>query len=144
MESRNATGSQAARQRPLQLKLHLSANTPRNAFTAYGEGYVAVNGVRYSSSLVVLPDRIVETWNVPSVEALAQDDIDALALLKPELVLLGTGESLRFPHPKLLAPLVRVGIGAEVMDSRAACRTYNILAEEGRNVAAALIIPAAT
>ena len=92
----------------------------------------------------MLPDRIVETWNVSTVEALSRDDIDALALLKPELVLLGTGESLRFPDPKLLAPLVSFGIGAEVMDSRAACRTYNILADEGRNVAAALIIPAAT
>lgn len=113
----------------------------RNAFTAYGQGYVAVNGVRYQSSLVVLPDRIVEDWNVQDFASLAQSDLGALASLKPELVLLGTGDLLRFPDSKLLASLAAAGIGAEIMDTRAACRTYNILAEEGRNVAAALIIP---
>jgi uncharacterized protein len=123
------------------LKLHLSQNSRRNAFTAYGQGYVAVNGVRYESSLVVLPDRIVEDWNVQDFESLAQSDLGALALLNPELVLLGTGDVLRFLDSKLLASLAGAGIGAEVMDTRAACRTYNILAEEGRNVAAALIIP---
>ena len=124
------------------MKLHLSQHSRRNAFTAYGDGYVAVNGVRYESSLVVLPDRIVQDWNVPTLEALTLDNIGALALLKPELVLFGTGDLLRFPDARLLARLAAAGIGAEIMDTRAACRTYNILAEEGRNVAAALIIPA--
>ena len=137
----HATGSRAARQRPPHLKLHLSQNSRRNAFTAYGEGYVAVNGVRYESSLVVLPDRIVEDWSVPTIESLTQGDMEALALLKPELVLLGTGDLLRFPDSRLLASLAAARIGAEFMDTRAACRTYNILAAEGRNVAAALIIP---
>ena len=125
------------------MKLHLSRNSTRNAFTGYGGGYVVVNGLRYASSLVVLPDRILEDWNVPALDSLTREDIAALASLKPELVLLGTGESLRFPDAKLLATLMAEGIGAEVMDTRAACRTYNILAEEGRNVAAALIIPRA-
>lgn len=96
--------------------------------------------MRYESSLVVLPDRIVEHWNVTSLESLTQDDIGALALLNPELVLLGTGDVLRFPDARLLASLSAARIGAEIMDTRAACRTYNILAEEGRHVAAALII----
>ena len=104
---------------------------------------MAVNGVRHESSLVVLPDRIMENWNVQSIETLAQGDIEEVALLKPELVLLGSGNALHFPNPKLLARLVAAGIGTEVMDTRAACRTYNILAEEGRNVAAALVIPKA-
>lgn len=124
------------------MKLHLSQNARRNAFTAYGQGYVAVNGVRYETSLIVMPDRIAEAWNVRSIELLVQDNIEPLAALKPELVLLGTGDVLRFPDPRLLVSLTQAGIGAEVMDTRAACRTYNILAEEGRNVAAALIIPA--
>jgi uncharacterized protein len=88
-----------------------------------------------------MPDRIVEDWRVQNFESLTPEDIGELALLKPELVLFGTGEHLRFPDPKLLARLAAIRIGAEVMDTRAACRTYNILAEEGRNVAAALIIP---
>ena len=87
-----------------------------------------------------MPDRIAEDWKVRSFKSLAQDNIEALAALNPELVLLGTGDVLRFPDPRLLVNLTRAGIGAEVMDTRAACRTYNILAEEGRNVAAALII----
>jgi uncharacterized protein len=132
---------EATQQRPLHLKLHLSPNSIRNTFTAYGPGYVAVNGVRYESSLVVMPDRIVADWNVPNLESLAPRDIEALALLKPELVLIGTGEELRFPPAGLLANLAGARIGTEVMDTRAACRTYNILAEEGRHVAAALIIP---
>lgn len=103
---------------------------------------MAVNGVRYETSLIVMPDRIAEAWNVRSIELLVQDNIEPLAALKPELVLLGTGDVLRFPDPRLLVSLTQAGIGAEVMDTRAACRTYNILAEEGRNVAAALIIPA--
>mgnify|MGYP001312201727 FL=1 len=123
------------------MKLHLSQNARRNAFTAYGQGYVAVNGVRYETSLIVMPDSITEDWNVQNLESLDQYKIETLAALKPELLLLGTGDVLRFPDPRLLANLTRAGIGAEVMDTRAACRTYNILAEEGRNVAAALIIP---
>ena len=88
-----------------------------------------------------MPDRIAEDWKVQNFEALVEDNTEALAALKPELVLLGTGDVLRFPDPRLLVNLTHAGIGAEVMDTRAACRTYNILAEEGRNVAAALIIP---
>jgi uncharacterized protein len=122
------------------LKLHRSQNSRRNAFTAYGQGYVAVNGVRYENSLIVMPDRIAEDWQVQNFESLVQDDIEVLAALRPELVLLGTGDVLRFPDPQLLLCLTHAGIGAEVMDTRAACRTYNILAEEGRDVAAALII----
>jgi uncharacterized protein len=122
------------------LKLHLSQHSQRNTFTAYGQGYVAVNGVRYEASLVVLPDRIADDWKVQNIESLGQDHINVLTALNPELVLLGTGDILRFPDPRLLANLTRAGIGTEVMDTRAACRTYNILAEEGRGVAAALII----
>jgi len=88
-----------------------------------------------------MPDRIVSDWNVRDLDSLAQQDIAALASLNPELVLLGTGERLRFPGQRLLAILATARIGAEVMDTQAACRTYNILAEEGRHVAAALIIP---
>jgi uncharacterized protein len=125
------------------MKLHLSRDSRRNTFTAYGQGYVAVNGRRYETSLVVMPDRIAEDWTVESLDLLAREDIKALVSLQPELVLLGTGDTLRFPDPRLLEDLMAARIGAEVMDTRSACRTYNILAEEGRNVAAALIITVA-
>ena len=98
--------------------------------------------MRYESSLVVLPDKVIDHWDVASVDTLTHDSIAQLAELKPELVLLGTGESLHFPNSKLLTVLLSAGIGTEIMDTYAACRTYNILAQEGRNVAAALVIPA--
>ena len=99
-----------------------------------------VNAVRYERSVVVLPDRPVEDWAVSSTDALRDGDLASLAGLGVEIVLLGTGESLRLLHPRLLQSLARCGVGVEVMDTRAACRTYNILVAEGRKVAAALIL----
>lgn len=121
------------------MKLHASARTHLNAFTGYGEGYVQVNGERREASLVVLPERVLD-WAPASFDALAQAHFALLAELKPEVVLLGTGRRLRFPHPRLTAPLARAGIGLEVMDVQAACRTYNILVAEERLVAAALVL----
>ena len=99
-----------------------------------------VNAVRYERSLLVLPDRPVETWDVAGVDALRENDLALLGGLGVEIVLLGTGEKLHFLHPRLLQPLARAGVGVEVMDTRAACRTYNVLLAEGRKVAAALIL----
>ena len=122
------------------MKLHLARNDNQNTFTGYGDGYVMVNAVRYERSLVVLPDRPVEAWAVGEVDALREKDLEFLARLGVEIVLLGTGESLRFLHPRLLQSLARARVGVEVMDTHAACRTYNILVAEGRKVAAALIL----
>lgn len=112
----------------------------RNAFTGYGEGYVEVNRRRHQASLVVSGESLITDWPVADVEGLAADHMAAILALKPEVVLLGTGAKLRFPSPALLAPLYKAGIGVEVMDTPAACRTYNILQGEGRNVLAALIV----
>ena len=109
-------------------------------FTGYGDGYVAVNGARHSASLVVSGDRLVTDWPVSSVEGLGADHLAAIVELHPEIVLIGTGRTFVFPEPRLLAPLHDARIGVEVMDTAAACRTYNILLGEGRNVVAALII----
>ena len=87
-----------------------------------------------------MPERILEHWPVGDIQAMVTADVTGLIALKPELVLLGTGETLRFPHAAIPGALAAAGIGLEVMDTQAACRTYNILTEEGRNVAAALII----
>jgi uncharacterized protein len=122
------------------LKLHLSGPTALNTFTGYGPGYVAVNGQRHERSLIVLPERLVVDWTATSFEALAPEDLAAVAGLAPEIVLLGTGATLRFPSPELTRALVEAGIGLEVMDIQAACRTYNILVAESRRVAAALLL----
>ncbi len=99
-----------------------------------------VNAVRYENSLVVLPDRPVQAWAVAGVDALREEDFQFLGALGVEIVLLGTGARLDLVRPRLLQPLARARVGVEVMDTRAACRTYNILVAEGRKVAAALII----
>ena len=121
-----------------RVKLHASRPSGLNTITGYGQDYVMVNGERRSSSVVVLPDR-VESWAARSFDALTAADFSFLKSLNAEIVLLGTGPKQRFPHPRLTAALVQAGIGLEVMDVQAACRTYNILVAEERKVAAALL-----
>ena len=122
------------------MKLHLSAFSEQNIFTGYGAGYVLVNRKRHEQNLIVLPDRLIENWEATTFEQLTAEHFDFLLTLQPEMVLFGTGAKLRFPHPKLTRTLIGSGIGVEVMDTSAACRTYNILTDEGRRVAAALLI----
>ena len=120
------------------MKLHATGPRGVNTITGYGEGYVMVNGERRDSSVVVLPDR-VEQWTVEGFDQLSAEDFTYLKNLSVEIVLLGTGARQRFPHPQLTAALAQAGIGLEVMDTQAACRTYNILVAEERKVAAALL-----
>jgi uncharacterized protein len=120
------------------VKLHAARPTGLNTFTGYGERHVLVNGERHESSVVVLGDRIVE-WGAKSFESLARPDFEMLAGLGADIVILGTGPKQRFPRAPLTAPLAHARIGLEVMDTQAACRTYNILVAENRKVAAALL-----
>lgn len=121
------------------MKLHLSCTAGLNLFTAHGDGYVAINGERHEGNLIVLPESIIAGWTNATVETLEAADMEKLLALKTGIVLLGTGSRLRFPPGRLLRPFAPAGIGLEVMDLPAACRTYNILASEGREVAAALL-----
>ena len=121
------------------MKLHLSSTAGLNVFTAYGEGYVAVNHEKHSKNLIVLPKSIIPEWSTATVATLTSADMQVLLELGTEIVLLGTGNRLRFPQGALMRPFAPAGIGLEIMDIQAACRTYNILAAEGRQVAAALL-----
>jgi uncharacterized protein len=123
------------------MKLHADAPSANNVFTGYGEGYVLMNGQRHERSMVVLPDRVWTEWEATTFEELTEAHFAALVPLDREVILLGTGARLRFPHPRLLRPLAEAGVGVEVMDVAAACRTYNILMAESRKVAAALLLP---
>ena len=120
------------------MKLHATLPRGVNTITGYGEGYVMVNGERRDTSVVVLPDR-TESWPAARFDELTADDFLFLKQLQVEIILLGTGPRQRFPHPRLTAALAQAGIGLEVMDLQAACRTYNILVAEERKVAAALL-----
>jgi len=108
--------------------------------TGYGAGFIAVNGTRFERSLVVLPQRVVTDWGATTFEALEPAHLAALVGLGADIILLGTGNSIRFPRPEIVRPLVEARIGLEVMDVQAACRTYNILMAEERKVAAALLL----
>jgi uncharacterized protein len=127
------------------MKLHLTQAAGNQLITGYGDGWVAVNTVRYDRSLIVLPERVIEDWDGIDSKGLDFDSLtvahfERIAELKPEVVLLGTGKTHRFIHPRLTAPLTAMGVSVECMDTAAACRTYNILMAEGRQVAAGLIL----
>ncbi len=121
------------------MKLHRSNTAGVNIFTAYGEDFVAVNQEKYARNLIVLPKSIIFEWSTATPTTLAASDMQKLLELGVEIVLLGTGNRQRFPAGALMRPFAPAGIGLEVMDAQAACRTYNILATEGRKVAAALL-----
>ncbi len=121
------------------MKLHADTPTAHNTVTAYGPGFVEINKVRHTSNLIVTPDQ-VEPWPVADFESLQAGDFERLRDLRTEVVLLGTGARQRFPHPRLTHPLTQARIGLEIMDTQAACRTYNILMAESRRVAAALLV----
>lgn len=122
------------------LKLHQDAHGALNTVTGYGADYVEVNLERHTGSIIVLPESPVVEWPVAAFDALTPELFAMLLAPAPEVVVFGSGERLRFPHPRLTAALTAKRIGVEAMDFKAACRTYNILMAEGRRVAAALLI----
>lgn len=121
--------------------MQLHPEMDRDGYTIVGhrDGVVQVNGERLGRSFVVAPDRLIRDWPPRQLEELEAEHLAQLVELEPELVLLGVGDRLRFPHPELLRPLLERGIGVEVMDTAAACRTYNLLKGDGRRVVAAMI-----
>ncbi len=122
------------------MKLHADKPLSLNTVTAYGPGYIDINLVRHTESVLVMPEGEVRPWPAQRFEDLEPAHFEALAAQNPEVVLLGTGDRLRFPHPRLTAALSRRHIGVDAMDLQAACRTYNILMAEGRRVAAILLV----
>ena len=109
---------------------------------AHGPGWVAVNGERITHSVVVGSQGERFDWQCPDFASLTEQHFTQLAATSPELINFGSGQRLRFPPPGWLAQLMLRRIGVETMDTQAACRTYNILAGEGRRVIAALLLDA--
>ena len=98
-----------------------------------------VSGERFERPIVVTPDQVLTDWHAQEFAALDESHFVYFLSLKPEVVLLGTGRQLRFPHPRLYRQLTDAHIGVESMDTPAACRTYNILMAEDRKVVAAIL-----
>ena len=111
---------------------------------SYVDNTVAIGEVCYTRSLIVTPEKVVRDWPPQHPGGLIIDDLGTILALEPELILVGTGNALRFPDSVILKGVIRAGIGIDFMDSRAACRTYNVLAAEGRHVAAGIIIERST
>lgn len=121
------------------MKFHLS--TPSgNVITGEGPGWVRVGTEEFRRGIVLTPDTVIPEWAGAGFDALTDADFSGLLVHSPEIVLVGTGATLRFPHPKLTRKLLEARVGVEVMDTPAACRTFNILAAEGRKVVAALVV----
>lgn len=121
------------------MKLNLEQNPDLNVVTGYGSDHLMINKERHDGNLLVAADRIVGDWAPGGFAALSAADFAAVCEMRPEVVIIGTGDRLRFPAPATLRPLIEARIGYEVMDLPAACRTYNILVTEGRSVVAALL-----
>jgi uncharacterized protein len=111
-----------------------------NVIRGYGGGELRVNEDVYRGAVIVSPSAVIAEPNVHGLQDLEQVDLARILALKPELVLLGTGARQSFPPPAFGAQFLRAGIGFEVMDTGAACRTFNVLVMEQRQVAALLLL----
>jgi len=107
---------------------------------AEGNSNTSGHFYRTSNSFIVSTNTLIKNWPLEQIKQLATDHLQTILDLEPELVLLGTGQKQHFPDVKLLAHFYDQGIGIEIMDSAAACRTFNILAGESRKVVAGIII----
>jgi len=111
-----------------------------HAIVGCADGEIRLLSGRYTESLIVTRETVFEDWRPPPLEALAIEDFAPLLGHPPDVLLLGTGRAQRIPAPALYAAFAARGIGLEAMDNRAACRTFNLLLAEYRNVAVALLL----
>ena len=119
------------------MKLHADGATTR--ITSYGPGYFAIGDRIVHQGIIVCANGTVETWTPAVLADLDERNVQQIISHGPEVVLLGTGARQQFPPPELLRPFVENGLGLEVMDTAAACRTFNVLASENREVVAGLL-----
>jgi uncharacterized protein len=121
------------------MKLH-SDHSDVQLVTGYGPGWVSVDKKEHRGNLLIGASGFLRPWNCSGFSDLNPQHFDALAQLNAELIIFGSGDKIRFVHPAWLQSLMQKRIGFETMDTHAACRTYNVLAAEGRNVIAALLL----
>lgn len=115
-------------------------NSARYKISAYDSSSIAINGEVHNTSLVLSPVELIADWAPQNYAQLAADDLEVFYRLEAEIIILGTGQQQIFPPADILRRLAAGNIGFEVMDTQAACRTFNILMAEGRNVVAGLFL----
>lgn len=121
------------------MDIHTDHSSAAYQIKFYEPGKIGVNESTYSSSIIIRPHRL-EMWEPTSLSNVEAKHFDDLIKDKPSILIIGTGSQPLIPSMALLRPLFEQGIGVEFMDSKAACYTYTILASEGRNVAACILI----
>jgi uncharacterized protein len=122
------------------MKLSLDVPARTNVIRAYSPGELRVGEAIYRSSLIVTATTLPESWRPARMDDLQPTDLEPIVALRPAVLLIGSGASQQFPDRAVLAALYAARIGFEIMDTGAACRTYNVLVAEGRDVAAALML----
>jgi uncharacterized protein len=122
--------------------MRLTDDTTASSFLvrSYAPGQVRVGDAVLHRSCLISAQRVVDDWRPQTLDELREADLEAVFALQPEIVVLGSGTRQRFPEPRLLAAILVRGIGCEVMDTGAACRTYNVLVSESRRAVAALFL----
>lgn len=115
--------------------------TSRHRLSSYSDDTVSINESVYHQSLILTADSLLSTWPVTGLDQLSRENLAPIFESKPAVVLLGTGMRQQFPEPRIFGLFGEQGIGLEVMDNGALCRTFNILVAEDRAVTAAIILP---
>lgn len=122
------------------MKFTLESSSRVNLVRGYSRTELRIGEELVHSSCIVSADRLITDWPPERVEALTPQHLESIFTLAPEVVLLGTGERQRFPPAGIRAAFAARGVGLEVMDLGAACRTYNVLVQEERQAVAALFL----
>lgn len=120
--------------------LDLDENHSTYQIRAYQPGSIRVNDTVLNQSIIITPNQLIENWAPQTISDLTHDDFTTIAALKPDVLLIGTGSTMVLLAADIYGDLINLGIGVEIMDTSAACRTFNALSAENRNVMAALII----
>lgn len=123
------------------VKIELDSEFPSsNKITSYSNDAFKIKDEFIKSNLIISKDRLIENWPVKSYQHLALQHLDDIISWKPEIIIIGTGKTPSFPNPELIAHAGSKNIGLEVMDTGAACRSYNLLVDEDRDVVACLFL----
>jgi len=123
------------------MKIELDSEfTTSNKIISYSNHSFKLKDTLIETNIVISKDRLIENWSVDSYQNLATQHLDQIILWQPELIIIGSGKMPSFPNPELIAYAASKNTGLEIMDTGAACRSYNLLLDEGRDVVACLFL----
>lgn len=122
------------------MALSRDENTASYQIRGFKPGVILINDKTLTRSVIIGPEKLIENWEPQHISELTRENLSIVIDLHPAILLIGTGAKIQFPALEIYGELINQGIGVEIMDTSAACRTYNALTAEGRNVIAALII----